>query len=455
MSPSLRAVLAAALALTAAPAAAHRVDEVLRATLLTIDRDRIDGTLRIVPGAATAPASIASIDRDADGAFSDDEQAAYAKAVVDDLSVAIDGAAARPSVVAWRFPSLASMRDGLGEIVVDFAVAPLPGPGEHTVVLTNRRRIGPTVDLANVVVPRDPAVRIDGQRRSADQSVYAINYRRAASGDGARDATVDGRGPGVDARPWRDLFAVGMRHIANGADHLMFLLVLLLPAPLVRAGSRWGGPVAPRCALAKTLAIVTAFTIGHSLTLALSAIGGLELGGRATEVLVAVSILTSAVHAWRPLFAGREPYVAAAFGLVHGLAFAQVLDRLGVERWDRVAGTLAFNVGIEAMQLIVVAAVLPSLLLLGRTAAYAPLRIAGAGFAALASIGWIVERLFDVRTPVDAIVDAIVDGGGHRAAWLAASLFASALATTWWRGRWCLGEAAPALRTDPAPGRRT
>jgi hypothetical protein len=80
----------------------------------------------------------------------------------------------------------------------------------------------------------------------------------------------------------------------------------------------------------------------------------------------------------------------------HGLAFAATLDRLGLERWDRVAGILSFNLGIEAMQMVVVAAILPSLILMSRTSAYPIFRISGAVFAGVASVGWIVERLFDL-----------------------------------------------------------
>jgi hypothetical protein len=101
------------------------------------------------------------------------------------------------------------------------------------------------------------------------------------------------------------------------------------------------------------LKIVTAFTIGHSITLALAGIPG------------------------------KEAAIAAFFGLIHGLAFAATLDRLGLSRWERVAGILAFNLGIETMQMIVVAVILPSLILMSSTRAYPFLRIGGALFAGL------------------------------------------------------------------------
>ena len=171
-------------------------------------------------------------------------------------------------------------------------------------------------------------------------------------------------------------------------------------------GVRWGAPSGVRSSLLRILGIVTAFTLGHSITLALAALNVVNVPSRPVEVLIAVSILVSAVHAWRPMFPGKEAWIAAFFGLIHGLAFAATLDRLGLRRWDRVAGILSFNLGIEAMQMLVVAAILPSLILLSRTSAYPAFRICGAGFAGVASVGWIFERLFDIATPVDAIVNA-------------------------------------------------
>jgi hypothetical protein len=103
------------------------------------------------------------------------------------------------------------------------------------------------------------------------------------------------------------------------------------------------------------LRIVTAFTLAHSLTVALSGFGLVRLPSRPVEVMIAVSILVSAIHAMRPLFPGREAIIAASFGLIHGLAFASAPNELGVTGWYRLISLFGFNLGIEAMQLAVVA----------------------------------------------------------------------------------------------------
>jgi len=200
-------------------------------------------------------------------------------------------------------------------------------------------------------------------------------------------------------------------------------LALLLPAPLLALGSHWAEFAGVRHSLLQISKVVTAFTAGHSITLALAALGLVRVPSHPVEVLIAVSILVSAAHALRPLFAGREAGIAAFFGLIHGLAFATTLGELGLGRWERVAGILGFNLGIETMQLLVVVATMPSLVLLSRTRAYSLLRIGGSLFAGFASLGWIVERLLRVRSSVDVVVDSVA----QHAVWIAVALFLASL----------------------------
>ena len=203
--------------------------------------------------------------------------------------------------------------------------------------------------------------------------------------------TID-RSGGSWRTGFRAMLRLGVRHIAEGTDHLLFLLVLLLPAPLLAAGPRWGAYGGLRRALRELLKIVTAFTAGHSLTLLAGTLGWFRLPAQPVELLIAGSILVSAVHAVRPCFAGRELFVAAGFGLVHGLAFADTLAGLGLSSGHLALALLAFNLGIELMQLAVVAVAMPSLLLLARTRFYPALRLTAAGFGGVAALGWIVER---------------------------------------------------------------
>lgn len=215
------------------------------------------------------------------------------------------------------------------------------------------------------------------------------------------------------------MFRLGMRHIAEGTDHLLFLLALLLPAPLPVSAGRWIGHAGVRHSVAHILKVVTAFTIGHSITLALAALGFVRVPSRPTEVLIAFSILVSAANALRPIFSGREAAIAAGLGLMHGLAFAATLQNLGLHWGERIVSIFGFNVGIETMQLIAVCAAMPSLVLLSRTGAYSLLRVGGALFAMFASAGWVAERLLNVHMPVVAVVDSVA----HHALWIGSILF--------------------------------
>lgn len=213
-------------------------------------------------------------------------------------------------------------------------------------------------------------------------------------------------GSGSAWQGFTGMVGLGMAHILQGTDHQLFLLTLLLPAPLLAVGRRWAGPVRPRTAVRKIATITLAFTIGHSVTLALGALG-LPVPQQLVETLIAVSILVAAAHAIRPLFPGREAVIAAGFGLVHGLAFSATLSELDLSGGQLALSLLGFNLGIELMQLIVVALVLPPLIVLARTAAYRPIRIGAAAFTGLAAAGWVIARI-GMPNPIATAADGLV-----------------------------------------------
>jgi hypothetical protein len=392
-----------------APAFAHRLDEYLEATILSVEPSRVEGSMRLVPGVAVSSAVIGSIDTNGDGTLSETEQQAYAQRVLGDLSLSIDGQRLPLRLVSVSFPSLDEMKRGIGEIHLDFT-AELPRVGTNLrLIFENHHQSSIAVYLVNCLVSHDKNIRITAQSRNENQSVYQLDFEQGGGAERTRAPSLSGL---------TGAFHLGVRHIAEGTDHLLFLLALLLPAPLLACSGRWSRRATVRRSLLQILRIVTAFTLGHSLTLALAAFGLVRLPSRPVEALIAVSILVSAIHAIRPLFPGREAVIAAFFGLIHGLAFATALSDLGFDHWYRLVSILGFNLGIEAMQLAVVAAALPSLLLMSRTRAYPLLRVGVALFAALTSIGWIVERLLNVQNPFDPMVE----GAAHHAPWIAAGL---------------------------------
>ncbi|MFD2937361.1 HupE/UreJ family protein [Spirosoma flavum] len=207
---------------------------------------------------------------------------------------------------------------------------------------------------------------------------------------------------------FRAMVKLGTQHIAEGTDHLLFLFVLLLPAPLLVAGKRWSGFGGIRFSLRHIVLIVTAFTLGHSITLLVGALGWVRLPSQPVEILIAVSILVSAVHAIRPIFPGREAWIAAGFGLIHGLAFASTLANLQLDAGPMALSILGFNLGIELMQLLLIILVIPWLMLLSRTPAYPTVRLTGALLAIIAALAWIAERVSGQSNQLTRSIEKLV-----------------------------------------------
>ena len=380
-----RAALLVLALVSGLPVRAHNLDEYLQAAVISLDQDQVRISMRLLPGVAVLPRVMESIDTNSDGVISTSERQAYAMRVLDDLTLSIDGVRVKPQLLSVEFPALEQMAAGLGEIKIEIATALPAGYANRKLVFENHHQGAISAYLVNCLVPQDPAIEILTQRRNETQSFYELDYSQR----GSRVAAM----PGSPSTGLAGMFRLGMHHIATGTDHLLFLLTLLLSAPMVARQGRWAGVRDLRGSLWQIAGVVTAFTLGHCITLTLAGLSLLSVPGQPIEVLIALSIFVSAAHAVRPLFPRREAVVAAFFGLIHGLAFAETLAHLVVGRWERVVDLLGFNLGIEAMQLLVVLATMPILLLLTRTPVFTPLRIVGALAAGLTSLAWIAERL--------------------------------------------------------------
>lgn len=201
-------------------------------------------------------------------------------------------------------------------------------------------------------------------------------------------------GTGSDWQGFVSIFNLGMSHIKEGTDHLLFLLVLLIPAPLLVINRRWASYIGTKKSAWKLLKIITAFTIGHSVTLLLGTIGWIPFSSQFIEILIAFSILISAIHAIFPLFYNKEIYIAAGFGLIHGLAFSNTLSNMPLTAAQMAWSILGFNLGIEAMQLFIMMLILPALLLICHfdIHKYQYLRNIAATIAMTAALAWLLER---------------------------------------------------------------
>lgn len=190
--------------------------------------------------------------------------------------------------------------------------------------------------------------------------------------------------------------AEGVHHILIGTDHVLFLLALLLPSVMAagRSGvgaARWW-PVAGQVAQ-----VVTAFTVAHSVTLALAVLGWVNPPSRLVESLIAASVVLAAIDNLRPFLPWPRWRLALVFGLVHGFGFAGALEELGLDRSALGKTLLGFNLGVELGQLAIVAVALPLAWWLRGTLFYRRGVLAG-GSAAIAAVAglWFVERAFNL-----------------------------------------------------------
>lgn len=206
---------------------------------------------------------------------------------------------------------------------------------------------------------------------------------------------------------FKSMVSLGMKHISEGTDHLLFLLVLLLSAPLIAIDKNWKNSGNIRYALIRILKIATAFTIGHSITLLIGSFGLIDPNAKLVEVCIALSIVITAIHAIKPIFPNKEIYVASSFGLLHGLAFATILANLNLDTNKLILSLLGFNIGIEIMQLFAIVLVMPWLLILSSYPVYKWVRIFGATFAGIVAVVWAIERYTEKSNSISIYLENI------------------------------------------------
>jgi hypothetical protein len=186
----------------------------------------------------------------------------------------------------------------------------------------------------------------------------------------------------------------GVHHILGGLDHLAFLLALLLPAVLVWHSGQWKPAARVVDSLRSVAGIVTAFTLAHSVTLSMAALGVIHPSARMVEVVIALSVLVAAVNNIRPVITGRVWVVALVFGLIHGLGFARALQDLGLPKGQELLALVGFNLGVEMGQLSVVVLVFPVLASLRRQPWYPRIAMPALSvLIALAALYWISQRI--------------------------------------------------------------
>lgn len=309
-------------------------------------------------------AATLGLGQDALDAADDDERAAVLAAsedrvgayVDDNLRLSLDDLRCEPAIEDTGV----EVRDGVPYAVVA-TVFDCPGPagGGYTVSYGIFSDAESVVDDHTNIVDYD----LDG---TSGQFVFDSGHRRLALGE-----------TGVLSSSARFL-TLGVEHIAHGADHLVFVVALLLGARGLR----------------NVLALAAAFTAAHSVTLALAAFGMVMIPAQVVEPLIALSIAYVAADNLLGGGARHRVPLTFGFGLVHGLGFASALTFDSDVSWSALTSLLTFNVGIELGQAAVILALFPALTWMRRRFTWSPIAQAVATSAiAVLGLTWFFTRL--------------------------------------------------------------
>lgn len=285
--------------------------------------------------------------------------------------------------LVWKAPVLGGLATRTRPAFPDFCTQSPPQARVEGLVLVAESRLTCTKDLAGSQVGLSgmDAAFTDALLRIAPLNRPVQAARLTQDQAMVEVATVPDR--------WevaRSYFVLGVEHILEGYDHLLFVIALVLL--IGRTGA--------------VIKAATAFTVAHSITLIGSTLGIVGLAQAPVEALVALSIIFLAVEIVKrdpahPSLTERLPWlVAFLFGLIHGFGFAGALREIGLPESDVPTALLTFNLGVEAGQLVIIAAVM---VLITLTRRFAPRALHPATLTATYLIGtissfWFIERIW-------------------------------------------------------------
>ncbi len=189
----------------------------------------------------------------------------------------------------------------------------------------------------------------------------------------------------------------GVWHIWIGADHILFLISLLLPCVFLRTPAtlgQWRPQQDIKSALTNVVAVVTAFTLAHSITLGLTVLTIITPPDGLVEPIIAASVIFAALGNLTKTLIHLRWQIALVFGLIHGFGFASVLADLGLPSDQLTAALLGFNIGVELGQLAIVTIFFPIAWKLRATSFYRwGFVFMGSIVIAMIALYWLIDRL--------------------------------------------------------------
>jgi hypothetical protein len=231
----------------------------------------------------------------------------------------------------------------------------------------------------------------------ASQRVLLSAHRGDEQLNGVLSAAAPDWAEPQHASAWRSFarfIGEGVWHVLIGYDHIAFVLLLLLPSVMRPVDGKWHEATGLRQVAREMFTIITAFTIAHSITLALAVTGTVKVPTQPIEVAIAASIAVAGAINLMPRLSKLRLPLAFGFGLVHGFGFANALSEIDAAGSALLPLLAGFNVGVELAQLGIVALVLPLIYSMRTTRWYAngvlPLGSCALG---MAGVVWLFQRV--------------------------------------------------------------
>jgi hypothetical protein len=436
MKRALLAALACVASFAAPMAQAHKASDAY--VTLHVDGATVDARVDI---------ALRDLDRDLDLDTNADDQLSWkevrtrwadiAALARTDIRLSADGARCTPDPAATptteaNAPSLTDHSDGtyavlrmqwhcaapVQQLSVEYELFAKTDPTHRGIARVSRADAGPEAPAPQLAVlsPGNgwhrfklTPLAVSAAPASAVATGQVENPAATALPEPAPRPTADADQATVEDTPTSSFFGFvreGVHHILIGYDHILFLLSLLLPSVWIRSAvtdprtgatrTRWVASNNLRLALTNVLKVVTAFTVAHSITLALSVLDIVNPPSRWVESIIAASVVLAALNNIWPLISEARWKLTFVFGLVHGFGFASALKDAGLAKGALAGPLIGFNVGVEIGQLCIVALVLPIAWSLRGTRTYRGAFAAGSlAIAGVASI-WLVQRAFDL-----------------------------------------------------------
>ncbi len=344
-----------------------------------------------------------AVDANADGKVTWGEVKAATPALLTLLNQAANLSAldANDCRLAWQFEGAERRSDGAYLQFAAQALCPAARAQGFEYTLFKAQDANHRLLMAGKIAGKDFLTTVSPQQGSAVSLGGSVAPPGSGRTDEASAQRVDKAAqPGGRWAAMVDYFSLGVHHLLEGYDHLAFLLALVLPLQLsLRLKSRPADNAAAafparRNVWLSLLSTVTAFTIGHSVTLVLATLGWTTASPQWVEPVIALSIAATAMLNLWPVKGLRTDVLALGFGMVHGYGFAGLLQEAAAPQGLLPYALAGFNLGIEAGQLMAVSAwVLVSQLVVNQTWYHRLVVRRGSQLLTLLAVWWFWQRV--------------------------------------------------------------